>query len=70
MGNDRDDSFPFDFEPNRIPFGSNSKGKLSPRSYPIQCEMKWKYSFLSVTAFYEMPLRNASIALGTICMGV
>ena len=21
---------------------------LSPRSYPIHCEMKWKYSFLSV----------------------
>ena len=27
---------------------SKSKGKLSPRSYPIQCERKWKYSFLSV----------------------
>ena len=25
-----------------------SKRKLSPRSYPIQCERKWKYSFLSV----------------------
>ena len=22
--------------------------KQSPRSYPIQCERKWKYSFLSV----------------------
>ena len=49
MGYDRGDSFPYDFEPNRIPFGSKSKGKLSPRSYPIQCERKWKYSFLSVT---------------------
>ena len=29
-------------------FGSRLKGKLSPRSYPIQCERKWKYSFLSV----------------------
>ena len=48
MGYDRGDSFPFDFEPNGIPFGSKSKGKLSPRSYPIQCERKWKYSFLSV----------------------
>ena len=48
MGYDRGDSFPFDFEPNRIPFGSKSKRKLSPRSYPIQYEMKWKYSFLSV----------------------
>ena len=34
--------------PNGIPFGSKSKGKLSPRSYPIQCKKKWKFSFLSV----------------------
>ena len=47
MGYDRDDSFPFDFEPNEIPFGSKSIGKLSPRLYAIQCERKWKYSFLS-----------------------
>ena len=40
MGYDRGDSFPFDFEPNRIPFGSNSKGKLSPRSYAIQFEIR------------------------------
>ena len=48
MGYDRDDSFPFDFEPNGNPFGSKSKGKLSPRSYPIQFERKWKHSFVSV----------------------
>ena len=48
MGYDRGDSFTYDFEPNGIPFGSKSEGKLSPRSYPIQCERKWKYSFLSV----------------------
>ena len=48
MGYDRGDSFPFYFEPTGIPFGSKSKGKLSPRSYPIQCERKWNYSFLSV----------------------
>ena len=47
MGYDCGDSFPFDFEPKGIPFGSKSKGKLSPRSYPIQCERKWKHSFLS-----------------------
>ena len=40
MGYDRGDSFPLDFEPNGIPFGSKSKGKLSPRSYRIQCEKK------------------------------
>ena len=51
MGYDRGDSFPFDFEPNRIPFGSKSKGKLSPRSYPIHCERKWKHSFLSVGTY-------------------
>jgi len=48
MGNDRGDSFSFDFEPNGIPFGLKSKGKLSPWLYPIQFERKWKYSFLSV----------------------
>ena len=48
MGYDRGDSFPFDFEPNGNPFGSKSKGKLSPRSYPIQFERKWNTSFLSV----------------------
>ena len=49
MGYDRGDSFPFDFEPNGFPFGSKSNGKLSLRSYPIQCERNYKYSFLSVT---------------------
>ena len=48
MGYDRGDSFPFDFEPNGIPFGTKMKGKLSPRSYPFQYENKTKYSFLSV----------------------
>ena len=48
MGYDRGDSFPSDFEPNENPFGSKSKEKRSPRSYPIQCERKWKHSFLSV----------------------
>ena len=47
MGYDHGDSYPLDFEPNGNQFGSKSKGKLSPRSYPIQCERKWKYSFLS-----------------------
>ena len=50
MEYDRGDSFPFDFEPNGIPFGSKSKGKLSLRSYPIQCERKWKHNFLSAAA--------------------
>ena len=54
MGYDRGDSFPFDFEPNGIPFGSKSKEKLSPRSYPIQCERNWKYSFLSVKIFSQI----------------
>ena len=39
--------FSFRFEPNGIPFGSKSKGKLSSRSYRIQYERKRKYSFLS-----------------------
>ena len=48
MGYVRGDSFPSDFEPNGIPFGLKSKGKLSQQSYPIQCERKWNTSFLSV----------------------
>ena len=47
MGYDRGDSFSFDFEPNGIPFSSKSKIKLSSRSYPLQLERKWKYSFPS-----------------------
>ena len=47
MGYDRGDRFPFDFETNGVPFRSKLKGKLLPRSYPIQFERKWKYSFLS-----------------------
>ena len=35
MGYDRGDSILFDLESNRFSFGSKSKGKLSPRSYPI-----------------------------------
>ena len=45
---DRGDSFPSDFEPNGLLFGSKSKGKLSPRLYAIQFERKLKTSFLSV----------------------
>ena len=48
MGYDHGESFPFNFEQNVIPFGSKSKGKLSLQSHPIQCERKWKYSFLSL----------------------
>ena len=58
MGYDRGDIFPFDFEPNGIPFGSKPKEKLSPRSYPIQCERKWKYSFLSVCIFASLVRRH------------
>ena len=49
MGYDRGGRFPFNFELKGNPFGSKSKGKLSPRSYPIDCERKWKHIFLSVT---------------------
>ena len=42
MGYDRGDNFAFDFEPNGIPFGSKSKGKLSLRSYSILFERIWK----------------------------
>ena len=61
MGYDRDDSFPFDFEPNEIPFGAKSRGELSPRSYPIQCERKWKHSFLSLYHIANLSYRESVI---------
>ena len=64
MGYDRGDSFPFDFEPNEFPFGSKSKGKLSPRSYPIQCERKWKYSFLSDWHNHNSQINEISFQFG------
>ena len=66
MGYDRGDSYPFDFEPNGFQFGSKSKGKLSPRSDPIQSERKWKYSFISVlpktTAIRHAAVRETSVS--------
>ena len=59
MGYDRGDSFPFDFEPNGSPFGSKSKGKLSPRSYPIHCQRKRKYSFLSVLSLHDLSIMSS-----------
>ena len=52
MEYDRGDSFPFNFEPNAIPFGSKWKGKMSPRSYSFEFRTeipkKWKYILPSV----------------------
>ena len=48
----------FDFEPNVILFGLKSKGKRSPRSYPIQFERKWIYSYLSVVKLYLITLEE------------
>ena len=38
MGYDHGDSFPFDFEPNEIPFGSKSKGKCYHDHIPLNVE--------------------------------
>ena len=61
MGYDRGDSFPFDLEPNGIKFGSKSKRKRSPRSYPIERERKWKHGFLSVVTQYCIDLSAMTI---------
>ena len=66
MGYDHGDSFPFDFEPNGIPFGLKSKGKLSPRPYSIQFESKWKYSFLSVGELWKKICLHVNKKNGTI----
>ena len=63
MGYDRGDSFHLDFEPNGNPFGSKSKGKLSPRSYLIQCERKWKHSFLSLCRYATCVSLEADISV-------
>ena len=62
MGYDRRFTvFHFDSKPNGYLFDSeNRNGKLSPRSYPNQCERKWKYSFLSVRV-----LLNPNVLLQT-----
>ena len=58
MGYDRGDSFFFRGDPNGIPLGSKSKGKLSPR-YRIHFERNWKYCFLSV-GLHACPTPNSS----------
>ena len=63
MGYDRGDNFPFNFELNGIPFRSKSKGKLSPRSYPIQFETKWNTNFLSVHKLIEVIAIRSTRAL-------
>jgi len=36
--------------------------KLSPLSYPIQCERKWKYSFLSEDWNFDITVREVFIS--------
>ena len=50
MKYDRGDSFLSNLNEIDFHFGSKSKGKLSTRSYPIQCERKWNTSFLSAVS--------------------
>ena len=65
MGYNCGDSFSFDFESNRTPFGSQSKGKLSPRLYPIQFDRNWKHIFLNALGELRPPPRNCSIQTAT-----
>ena len=51
MEHDRGDSFPFDFKAVRIPFGSESRDKLSPHTYPIQFERKFIFLIVSGYAY-------------------
>ena len=57
MKYDPGDSFSFDSEPNVIPFGSKSKGKLSPKSYSIQFERKLRTILVTVLRLY-VPIRE------------
>ena len=62
MGYGLGDSFPFDFEPNGIPFGSKSNGKLSSRIYPIQFKKKWNASFLSANLRDLEPEKGSNLS--------
>ena len=42
-----------DFEPNGNPFGSKSKRKQSPQSYPIQCGRKLEIEFFQCRVMIE-----------------
>ena len=44
----------------------NQKEKLSPRSHPIECERKWKYSSLSVVKHNQIPIVRATSAYTVI----
>ena len=55
--------FPFDFEPNRIPFGSKSKRKLSSRSYPFNVKGIGSIVF-SVHVHYFPPTQIYLLGLG------
>ena len=59
MGYDRGDSFPFDFEPNEKPFGSENR-KENCRHYHTPCNLKRnkKYIFLSIL-YKFMPEKSA-----------
>ena len=46
---------------NGFPFGSKSKGKLSPRSYPIPIERKWNTCFLSVPLWVNVLPKTTAI---------
>ena len=63
MGYDRGGSYPSNFEPNGHPFGLKSNGKLSPRSYPMQCERKWKHGFLSAGSSHQQKALSFTILI-------
>ena len=61
MGYEHGDNFSFDSEPNGFPFGSNSKGKLSPRSSFIELQRKWNIYFHNmhgIQIFYNSLAEN------------
>ena len=64
----------FSGQPNGIPSGSKSEGKRSPRSYSIQFERKWKYSFLSavdrnITSLFREPIHMEKIYHCVVMIG-
>ena len=60
---DRSNSFPFDYKTNGSPFGSQSKGKQSLRSYHIQFESNHKPISLSIFSGFLFNKNKESLSV-------
>ena len=64
MGYDRGDSFPYDFEPNRYPFGSKSKGKCHHDHIPFNMKRNGNIVF----SVHQPEAKNLAPAAWETCV--